>query len=92
MKKEMRADKLLTTIGFGSRSEVKKIIKAGRLLKNGVPVQRPEEKLRPERDQLLLDGAPLRYEEYEYWVLNKPAGILTATEDRRREKIGRAHV
>ncbi len=87
MKKEMRADKLLTTIGFGSRSEVKKIIKAGRLLKNGVPVQRPEEKLRPERDQLLLDGAPLRYEEYEYWVLNKPAGILTATEDRRRETV-----
>lgn len=87
MTKEMRADKLLTGMGVGSRSEVKKIIKAGRLLRNGIPVQRPEEKLQPEQDQLLLDGAPLRYEEYEYWVLNKPAGILTATEDRRRETV-----
>ena len=85
--KELRADKLLTAAGYGSRTEVKKLIRAGRLLKNGTAVQRPEEKLDPERDVLTLDGRPFEYKSHEYWVLNKPAGILSATEDRHRETV-----
>ncbi len=84
---EMRADRLLTVSGRGTRSEVKKIIKAGRLVRNGSPVTRPETKVDPEKDELLLDGKPLLYETFEYWVLNKPAGILSATEDPRHRTV-----
>ena len=84
---EMRADRLLTVSGIGTRSEVKKIIRAGRLSRNGEPVTRPETKLDPEKDRLQLDGKPFLYDEYEYWVLNKPAGILSATEDPRHRTV-----
>ena len=66
---------------------MKKIIRAGRLCRNGEPVTRPETKLDPEKDELLLDGKPLLYETYEYWVLNKPAGVLSATEDPRHRTV-----
>lgn len=63
------------------------MIREGRLLKNGVPVRAPEEKLNPEEEELLLDGEPLSFSRFEYWALNKPAGILSATEDRRHETV-----
>lgn len=84
---QMRADRFLTALGYGSRSEAKKIIRDGRLLKNGLPVKRPEERIAPETDRVELDGAAVRFEPMEYWVLNKPAGILCATEDRYRETV-----
>ncbi len=84
---EMRADKLLSVCGTATRSEAKKLIRAGRLLKNGVPVARPEEKVDPSVDMILLDGNRIQYDEYEYWVLNKPAGIISATEDPRHETV-----
>lgn len=84
---QIRADRFLTEAGFGSRSEAKRIIKEGRLTKNGLPVQRPEERVAPEADRMELDGAPVSFEPLEYWVLNKPAGILSATEDRHRETV-----
>ena len=84
---EMRADRFLSVTGAATRSEAKKAIRAGRLKRNGVPVTRPEEKLDLSADELLFDGMPLTYEEYEYWVLNKPAGIISATEDPRHETV-----
>ena len=85
--REIRADRLLADAGAGSRSEVKKIIKAGRFLRNGVPVTRPETKVCPEKDALTLDGRPFSCAEFEYWVLNKPQGVISATEDRRHETV-----
>ena len=70
----MRADKLLASAGVGTRSEVKKIIRSGRLKCNDIPVKTPEEKLDPETMNLTLDGAPFGFADKEYWVLNKPAG------------------
>ena len=58
---EMRADRLLTVSGIGTRSEVKKIIRAGRLSRNGEPVTRPETKLDLEKDRLQLDRILRRY-------------------------------
>ena len=84
---EMRADRFLSVSGFCTRSEAKKVIRAGRLKKNGTAVTRPEEKVDPAADELLLDGELICHEEYEYWVLNKPAGIISATEDPRHETV-----
>lgn len=83
----MRADKLLASAGVGTRSEVKKIIRSGRLKRNDIPVKTPEEKLDPETMNLTLDGAPFGFADKEYWVLNKPAGVLSATEDKRHETV-----
>ena len=83
----MRADKLLASAGIGTRSEVKKIIRAGRLKCDEIPVKSPEEKLDPETMNLTLDGAPFGFSDKEYWVLNKPAGVLSATEDKRHETV-----
>ena len=83
----MRADKLLASAGIGTRSEVKKIIRAGRLKCDEIPVKSPEEKLDPETMNLTLDGVPFGFSDKEYWVLNKPAGVLSATEDKRHETV-----
>ena len=84
---EMRADRFLSVSGICTRSEAKKVIRAGRLKKNGVPVTKPEVKLDPAKDELFLDGERLCHEEHEYWILNKPAGIISATEDPRHETV-----
>lgn len=83
----MRADKLLAAAGVGTRTEVKKIIRAGRFKRDDIPIQNPQEKLDPETMQLTLDGAPFDFAAKEYWILNKPAGVLSATEDRRHETV-----
>ena len=83
----MRADKLLASAGVGTRTEVKKIIKAGRLKRDEIPVRNPEEKLDPDTMHLTLDDTPFCFAANEYWVLSKPAGVLSATEDRRHETV-----
>ena len=83
----MRADRLLSELGLFTRSEAKKAIRGGRLKMNGIVVSRPEEKLDPGSGALTLDGTPLEFQKYEYWVLNKPKGLITATEDRKRETV-----
>ena len=84
---EIRADRFLSISGICTRSEAKKGIRAGRLKKNGVPVMKPEEKVDPSEDELYLDGERLYHEEHEYWALNKPSGIISATEDPRHETV-----
>ena len=84
---EMRADRFLSISGICTRSEAKKVIRAGRLKKNGMPVMKPEEKVDPSEDELHLDGERLYHEEHEYWALNKPSGIISATEDPRHETV-----
>ena len=74
-----RVDKLLALTGI-SRTEARKIITAGRVAVSGVVVRDPGAKAAP--DQLTLDGQPLSIETDLYLMLNKPAGVVTATEDK----------
>lgn len=76
----MRLDKYLADMGMGTRQEVKKQIRQGRVAVNGEVVRAPERKVGGS-DQVLLDGQAVAYAEYEYYMLNKPAGVVSATED-----------
>lgn len=80
---QMRADKILSQLQIATRSESRKLFAAGRIRINGTIVKNGSVKLDPEKDQIYLDGEPLNYEQYQYFMLYKPAGCVTATEDRK---------
>jgi 16S rRNA pseudouridine516 synthase len=85
--KPVRADKLLCDLGCGTRKEVKKLILSGALRINGEPVRKPEYKISPDCDMISLNDKPVSFDEFEYWVLNKPAGILSATTDPHQKTV-----
>jgi len=83
----LRLDKLLCDATALSRSEARAVIRAGRVAVDGAAERAPERKLDPAAHSVTLDGAPVHYAEYRYYLLNKPAGILTATEDAARRTV-----
>lgn len=82
-----RVDKLLVSQGLGSRKEVTKLVRDGRVRVNGVPVKDSAQKADPEKDEVTLDGERLLYREHLYIMMNKPAGVLSATEDSRQKTV-----
>lgn len=86
MRPMMRLDKYLADMGEGTRQEVKKQIRRGSVTVNGETVRSPERKV-GEEDQVCLDGRQVSYAKMEYFMLNKPAGVVSATEDRRDRTV-----
>lgn len=84
---KMRLDKFLSEMGMGTRSEVKKSIAKGLVQVNGMVQKKPECKVDPEADEVLFQGQQVRYAAYEYYMLNKPAGVVSATEDARDRTV-----
>lgn len=82
-----RLDKVLSDAGIASRKELKAIIKAGRVTVNGVAVSVSETKIDPENDVIRLDGTVVKYSRYHYFMMDKPCGVLTATEDRNQNTV-----
>ena len=82
----MRLDKYLCEAGLGTRSQVKKLLKSGVVTVNGQTVLRPEERLE-ETDRVAVSGRELSVARLEYWMLNKPAGCVSATEDARFQTV-----
>ena len=82
----IRLDKYLADMGEGTRQEVKKQIRRGSVTVNGETVRSPERKV-GEEDQVCLDGRQVSYAKMEYFMLNKPAGVVSATEDRRDRTV-----
>jgi len=82
----MRLDKYLTEMGLGSRSEVKQGIRKGSAKVNETIVTRPEYKV-TDKDKVFWKGTPVDFVEYEYIMLNKPAGVISATEDSREKTV-----
>ena len=78
----MRLDKFLTEMNIGTRSEVKQLLKKKQISVNGIMELKPEYKIDPEKDHILYQNQELCYEKYVYYMLNKPAGVVSATEDR----------
>lgn len=83
----MRIDKLLANLGFGSRKEVKKLLKDGAVRVNDVVVKDAKEHIDPEKDRVTLNGETIEYKEFIYLMMNKPPGVLSATEDYAGETI-----
>jgi 16S rRNA pseudouridine516 synthase len=77
----MRLDKYLADAGLGTRSEVKKLIKKGRVTVNDAPANRPEQHVDPSADTVFVDGSTVGYEEFSYYLFHKPAGCVTARSD-----------
>ena len=84
---KIRLDKFLADRGVGSRRELKDIIRSGRVSVNGVPVREAERKLDPEAEQVSLDGELISAPRLRYWMLDKPLGVVTATEDAREKTV-----
>ena len=87
MKKAVRLDKFLADAGAGTRSEVKKFIQKGKVQVNGVPAKKSEIKV-SEEDEVVLDGNRIsQAPEFVYYLLHKPAGYVSATEDKRDKTV-----
>ena len=83
----IRLDKYLADMSIGTRQEVKKYIRQGRVKINEDVIKKPEYKIREDEDKVMFDGAPVAYETFEYYMLNKPAGVISATEDKRDKTV-----
>ena len=77
----MRLDKFLAEMGAGSRQEVKKYIRKGLVSVNGDTVLEPKEKIDEQNDRVCLQGNLVEYAAFEYYMLNKPAGVVSAAKD-----------
>ena len=75
-------------MGAGSRQEVKSYIRKGMVSVNGETVSRPETKIDEEKDEIFLQGKRIAYAAFEYYMLNKPAGVISATEDKKENYGG----
>ena len=81
-----RLDKLLSLSGERTRSQSNSLIKAGRVTVNGVKVRNPSEKV-AENSIIILDGQLISTQAYQYAMMNKPSGVLTAAEDHHAETV-----
>lgn len=84
---KIRLDKFLADMGFGTRSQVRQQIAGGNVTVNGLPVRRPELKVDTDKDRVLFCGTEAAYAQYEYYMLNKPAGVVSATEDKKERTV-----
>lgn len=82
----IRLDKYLADAGAASRREAKAYIRRGEVTVDGVPARAPEQKI-AETAVVCLRGQVLRYQAYHYYMLHKPAGVLTATADRSQPTV-----
>lgn len=77
----MRLDKFLCDNNIGTRSQVKEYIKKGQVTVNGQTAKKPEMKVDEETDSVAFQGKELHYRKYVYYMLNKPEGVVSATND-----------
>ena len=81
--KPMRLDRFLTEMTGFSRTQAKEAAKKGRITVDGVPVKKTDVKIVPGVEKVAVDGREISYLAAEYFMLNKPAGVVSATEDDR---------
>ena len=83
----MRIDKCLADCGLGTRSEVKSLLKSKKITVNGKVVTNGKVQVNPETDEILFDGEKIQYEEFVYIMMNKPKGVVSATEDNLHKTV-----
>lgn len=83
----MRLDKYLADMGIGTRSEVKQHIHKGLVSVNGALPTGPNQHVQPGADEIFYQGEPVSYQEYEYFMLNKPQGCVSAVTDPQHQTV-----
>ena len=84
---QMRLDKLLSELGVASRKELRDIIRRGRVSVDGVTVTAPEQRVDAGASEIRLDGQVLRWRRFRYFMMDKPEGVLSVTEDRKQPTV-----
>ncbi|SNU08787.1 16S rRNA pseudouridine516 synthase [Streptococcus equinus] len=83
----MRLDKFLVEAGVGSRTEVKQLLKKKQVLVNGKLETSPKTQIDEKLDKIVCQGQNLSYEKFVYYMLNKPKGVISATEDDHHKTV-----
>lgn len=83
----IRLDKFLADMGIGTRSEVKKYIRQGKVKVDGVVEKSPEAKIDETKQQVYCFDKTVGYETFEYYMLHKPAGVISATTDAKDKTV-----
>ncbi len=78
----LRLDKYLADMGLGSRSQIREGARKGKIRVDGAVETNPERKIDPQAAEVTWDGQPVAYVSQEYYMLNKPQGVVSATEDK----------
>ena len=83
----MPLEKLLSTIGYGSRKEVKGLLKTGAVKVDGSAVKDAKVHVNPDEQEITVHGEAVSYREFVYFMLHKPQGVISATEDSLHETV-----
>ena len=83
----MRLDKILVHVGIGSRKDVQKLIKSKKVTVDGKVIVKSEANTDPIKSTICVAGHPIDYQEFYYYILNKPGGYISATEDPKDETV-----
>ncbi|MGN7478016.1 pseudouridine synthase [Solibacillus silvestris] len=83
----MRLDKLLANMGYGSRKEVKQLLKQKAVTVDGMTVKDSAMHVDPEKQNISVLGERIEYVEFIYLMMNKPPGVISATEDRYDQTV-----
>lgn len=82
-----RLDKVLSSTGHWSRREVKELVRQGRVCVDGKKAQKPEDKCDPRQAVIEVNGQVVDCAPHVYLMLHKPAGLLSATEDKEQQTV-----
>ena len=83
----MRLDKFLCEMNIGTRSQVKELVKKGLVLVNGQVIRSAEYKINEQKDSIVFQGKELTYQKFVYYMLNKPKGVVSATQDNTAKTV-----
>ena len=83
----IRLDKLLAHSGYGSRKEVKELIRKGNVTVNEKIIKDDDFKVDEVNDEVIVDGLIVDYQKYVYILMNKPSGVISATYDPKDEIV-----
>lgn len=87
MRETQRVDKILSNYGFGTRREIKQLVKNGEVKVDGEIISDSGMHVDPKKSQIEISGQKLNYRQYIYIMMNKPAGVISATFDNRHETV-----
>lgn len=82
-----RLDKILSSQGICTRKEAKKLCASGGVIVNGCTVKKSDTKIDPEKSEIVINGVRLEYKKYIYIMMNKPSGVLSASNDKHAETV-----